>query len=173
MSGLLCDEEHSGCAAEPQAVRYADLGGIEGVLNDILELVQWPLMHPEVRSPSSGQHYSLSLHRACTPAHILGRVRSYSGPLPCLPVAQCKVYCGFSSISLTSAHLCCRSTHGWGWSRHVGCCCMAPRVAARLPWPMRSPMSARCRSSGSRPQRSSLGCQAHPFPPCTCSTKFT
>lgn len=24
------------------------MGGIEGVLNDILELVQWPLMHPEV-----------------------------------------------------------------------------------------------------------------------------
>lgn len=34
--------------AEPKAVRFADLGGIDSILKDILELVQWPLLHPEV-----------------------------------------------------------------------------------------------------------------------------
>ncbi len=34
--------------AEPRAVRYSDLGGIESVLHDIRELVEYPLQHPEV-----------------------------------------------------------------------------------------------------------------------------
>ena len=34
--------------AEPKAVSFEDLGGIDGILKDIQELVQWPLMHPEV-----------------------------------------------------------------------------------------------------------------------------
>lgn len=37
-------------------VRYADLGGIEGALQDIRELIEFPLTHPEiyaVRFPSS------------------------------------------------------------------------------------------------------------------------
>ena len=29
-------------------MRYNDLGGIEAVLNDIKELVEYPLQHPEV-----------------------------------------------------------------------------------------------------------------------------
>ncbi len=33
--------------AEPRAVRYSDLGGIEPVLADIRELVEHPLRHPE------------------------------------------------------------------------------------------------------------------------------
>ena len=37
----------------PRAVRYADLAGIEGVLQDVRELIERPLKHPEV-----------SLHRA-------------------------------------------------------------------------------------------------------------
>ena len=36
------------CNAEPRAVRYSDLGGIESVLHDIRELVEYPLQHPEV-----------------------------------------------------------------------------------------------------------------------------
>ena len=32
----------------PQAIRYADLGGIESVLADVRELVEFPLRHPEV-----------------------------------------------------------------------------------------------------------------------------
>lgn len=39
----------SACCAEPRAVRYSDLGGIEAVLDDIRELVQYPLQHPEVK----------------------------------------------------------------------------------------------------------------------------
>ncbi|EIE24941.1 AAA-domain-containing protein [Coccomyxa subellipsoidea C-169] len=35
-------------SAEPRPVRYADLGGIEAVLSDIKELVEYPLRHPEV-----------------------------------------------------------------------------------------------------------------------------
>ena len=34
--------------AEPRSVRYTDLGGIEAVLSDIKELVEYPLQHPEV-----------------------------------------------------------------------------------------------------------------------------
>ena len=42
------------CCAEPRAVRYSDLGGIEAVLDDIRELVEYPLQHPEVKSTRSG-----------------------------------------------------------------------------------------------------------------------
>lgn len=42
------DRIKSVCGAEPRAVRYADLGGIEAVLSDIRELVEYPLRHPEV-----------------------------------------------------------------------------------------------------------------------------
>ena len=42
------------CCAEPRAVRYSDLGGIEAVLDDIRELVEYPLQHPEVRSIQRG-----------------------------------------------------------------------------------------------------------------------
>ena len=41
--------------AEPRAIRYADLGGIEGVLHDIKELVEHPLCHPEVPALSLQQ----------------------------------------------------------------------------------------------------------------------
>lgn len=33
-----------------RAVTYADLGGVEDVLADIKELIEYPLKHPEVRS---------------------------------------------------------------------------------------------------------------------------
>lgn len=32
-------------------MRYTDLGGIEAVLSDIKELVEYPLQHPEVLLP--------------------------------------------------------------------------------------------------------------------------
>lgn len=32
----------------PRALRYADLGGVEEVLADIRELIEYPLKHPEV-----------------------------------------------------------------------------------------------------------------------------
>eukprot|EP00887_Chlorella_sp_A99_P002097 scaffold21.g2097.t1 len=38
----------SSLVAAPRAVTYADLGGIEGVLDDIRELIEYPLKHPEV-----------------------------------------------------------------------------------------------------------------------------
>lgn len=34
-------------------MRYADLGGIEDILQDIQELVEWPLVHPEVQAFTS------------------------------------------------------------------------------------------------------------------------
>ena len=38
--------------AGPRRIRYSDLGGMEGVLADIRELVEYPLCHPEVpRTP--------------------------------------------------------------------------------------------------------------------------
>ncbi len=36
-------------AAAPRAVRYSDLGGIEAVLRDITELIEYPLAYPEAR----------------------------------------------------------------------------------------------------------------------------
>ena len=42
--------------AEPRAIRYADLGGIESVLHDIKELVEHPLCHPEVRMQCCPPH---------------------------------------------------------------------------------------------------------------------
>ena len=38
------------CRAAPRGLTYADLGGIDGVLDDIMELIVCPLKHPEVRS---------------------------------------------------------------------------------------------------------------------------
>jgi ATPase family associated with various cellular activities (AAA) len=35
-------------ASTPSSVTYADLGGIESVLADVRELIEFPLMHPEV-----------------------------------------------------------------------------------------------------------------------------
>ena len=35
---------------EPRKVLYADLGGIEDVLGDIKQLIEYPLKHPEVYS---------------------------------------------------------------------------------------------------------------------------
>ena len=43
------DHEDVRSFAEPRSVRYTDLGGIEAVLHDIRELVEYPLQHPEVR----------------------------------------------------------------------------------------------------------------------------
>jgi hypothetical protein len=37
------------CRAAPRGLTYADLGGIDGVLDDIMELIVCPLKHPEVR----------------------------------------------------------------------------------------------------------------------------
>jgi hypothetical protein len=45
--------------AEPRAVHYSDLGGIEAVLADIRELVEHPLRHPE----ASHQNASLLITR--------------------------------------------------------------------------------------------------------------
>ena len=53
---MCCVKDSSDSAnglAEPRPVRYADLGGIEAVLSDIKELVEYPLRHPEVPSPSN------------------------------------------------------------------------------------------------------------------------
>ncbi|BDA42994.1 probable nuclear valosin-containing protein-like at C-terminar half [Coccomyxa sp. Obi] len=38
----------SSAISQPRPVRYTDLGGIEAVLSDIKELVEYPLQHPEV-----------------------------------------------------------------------------------------------------------------------------
>ncbi|CAL8469009.1 g8550 [Coccomyxa elongata] len=38
----------SSAVSQPRPVRYTDLGGIEAVLSDIKELVEYPLQHPEV-----------------------------------------------------------------------------------------------------------------------------
>lgn len=34
--------------AAPRPVHYADLGGVDEVLSDIRELIEYPLKHPEV-----------------------------------------------------------------------------------------------------------------------------
>ena len=35
-------------ASAPPSVRYSDLGGIEGALQDVRELIEYPLTHPEI-----------------------------------------------------------------------------------------------------------------------------
>jgi ATP-dependent 26S proteasome regulatory subunit len=39
---------YAAAAAAPRALHYADLGGVEDVLADIQELIEYPLKHPEV-----------------------------------------------------------------------------------------------------------------------------
>ena len=41
------------CNAEPRAVRYSDLGGIDAIRQDIQELIENPLRHPEVGPDSA------------------------------------------------------------------------------------------------------------------------
>lgn len=36
------------CPAAPRVLHYADLGGVDEVLADIRELIEYPLKHPEV-----------------------------------------------------------------------------------------------------------------------------
>eukprot|EP00741_Cyanophora_paradoxa_P002014 tig00000525_g1953.t1 len=41
-------ERGLGTVAERPSVRYADVGGLDACMQDIRELVEWPLMHPEI-----------------------------------------------------------------------------------------------------------------------------
>lgn len=41
-----------GSITAPKKIFYSDLGGIEDVLTDIRQLIEYPLMHPEVPSPA-------------------------------------------------------------------------------------------------------------------------
>jgi hypothetical protein len=43
-----CAAAAAAAAAAPRALHYADLGGVEDVLADIQELIEYPLKHPEV-----------------------------------------------------------------------------------------------------------------------------
>ena len=43
-------------AAAPKEVSFADLGGIDSILKDILELVQWPLLHPKSHRSTKQKH---------------------------------------------------------------------------------------------------------------------
>ena len=45
---VMCQAEDE-LGAEPRHVCYSDLAGIEGVLQDVRELIERPLKHPEVR----------------------------------------------------------------------------------------------------------------------------
>jgi hypothetical protein len=40
--------QHTPAPTAPRALHYADLGGVEDVLADIRELIEYPLKHPEV-----------------------------------------------------------------------------------------------------------------------------
>lgn len=59
--------------AVPRQVTYADLGGIEGVLSDIRELIEHPLQHPEVSNHLVIHlldiHHHISCSRLCMSAH--------------------------------------------------------------------------------------------------------
>lgn len=45
----------AGFTTTPKKIYYSDLGGIEDALNDIRQLVEYPLMHPEVLlTPAAG-----------------------------------------------------------------------------------------------------------------------
>ena len=46
--GLAAGAGGASMVAAPRAVRYADLGGIDEVLHDIREIIEYPLKHPEV-----------------------------------------------------------------------------------------------------------------------------
>lgn len=50
MKGTGSSSGPSFSAAERPSVRFSDLGGIDGVLQDIRELVEYPLTHPEIYS---------------------------------------------------------------------------------------------------------------------------
>ena len=43
--------------AVPRGLTYADLGGIDSVLEDIMELIVCPLKHPEVQIPRRNTIY--------------------------------------------------------------------------------------------------------------------
>lgn len=66
---LLSAQASTTCAcallAVPRQVTYADLGGIEGVLSDIRELIEHPLQHPEVSIIKDTDNPSI----ACTWQH--------------------------------------------------------------------------------------------------------
>jgi hypothetical protein len=94
----------------PRAVTYADLGGVEEVLADIRELIEYPLKHPEV-----GCQVACMAHRGCM--QEMGR---YQGPatwtqalqlavdggqVHCAPLPCCLVICCIGPLPGTCWHL--------------------------------------------------------------------
>lgn len=67
--------------AVPRQVTYTDLGGIEGVLSDIRELIEYPLQHPEVRIIQISPILDRSLYLHTLHTHV-AYLKGGKGPWP-------------------------------------------------------------------------------------------
>ncbi len=133
--------------AEPRSVRYTDLGGIEAVLSDIKELVEYPLQHPEVL--------------------LLLRLEpwTYFGieGIPWLNLAISLFNWQEKRWQLCWA----RFMHGWEWSHRVGFYCMGRPAVAKPHLPMPLLMNAASPSFGYLHQRLSPACRVSSCQPDT------
>lgn len=183
-----------GFATVPKTVYYSDLGGIEDVLADIRQLIEYPLMHPEVLTQAcpvaSGHAPPLpSTHNlACFYSMPMMSMPLQPGVSPwasdrqpIAPAHQPHIYIFFftwaQSLSVLMRHSIQghaprqrvpaprRCTPGWECSRPGACSCTGRRGAARQRWPTRLRTSAACPSSGLRRRRSCPACQVRPQPP--------
>jgi hypothetical protein len=66
---------HTPAATAPRALRYADLGGVDDVLADIRELIEYPLKHPEVYRCAARVARLFCLVAACLRARARARTR--------------------------------------------------------------------------------------------------
>lgn len=63
--GALADLDDATASYVIPSARYADVGGIEHVLQDIREHIEYPLVHPEIYN-----HIGISPPRYCIKANI-------------------------------------------------------------------------------------------------------
>jgi ATPase family associated with various cellular activities (AAA) len=96
---------HAGLAV-PKAITYADMGGIEGVLADIREVIEYPLRHPEVYAwlgvePPRG----VLLHGppGCGKTALAHAIANECG-VPFLRVSAPEVVAGMSGAAPASVH---------------------------------------------------------------------
>ena len=137
-------------------VSYDDLGGIEGVLDDIRELIEYPLAHPEVCSAVqevASPRMAANIYRSSSCGHLAGAV--HPGPVPC----PC-----FATLQPFSSCLSRRFTNGSAWPHREGSSSVAPPAVARRPWPTPSPTSAGSRCSRYPRRRSCRECRGSPRP---------
>ena len=123
------------------------------MLDDIRELVEYPLQHPEVKElPPLGRSHGFlkdAMGASC------GHAAPQALMIGCMQMWTTVFY----AIRVDRVWVAGRCMHGWAWIRPGAFCCMGPQAAARPPLPMPLQMNAMSHSCASQPRRLLRGFQ--------------